>query len=224
MSRMPNLQSIEEIIRKECLPMRDCMLTITDSNGEAAFLYFKDSELIEANYAALWGKDALAQIVTWKVADRTLAPLPLGIKRSLWDQLEFLLDPSLVPTASGRLPKLPAFPTRKAAPASPFDRFKAVPNLLRMVYIDSDKETVIYEGGVDHNDTESTEWLIDFARRVKSVGETLGFGMCEKWTVDTERYQVVGLSHDLSFITLLRRKDLVQDDLETVVDAIIEAG
>jgi hypothetical protein len=149
MSRMPNLQSIEEIIRKECLPMRDCMLTITDSNGEAAFLYFKDSELIEANYAALWGKDALAQIVTWKVADRTLAPLPLGIKRSLWDQL---------------------------------------------------------------------------ARRVKSVGETLGFGMCEKWTVDTERYQVVGLSHDLSFITLLRRKDLVQDDLETVVDAIIEAG
>jgi hypothetical protein len=217
-------QSLEEIIRKECLPMRDCMLTVTDAHGEAAFLYFKEAELIEANYAALWGKDALAQIVTWRLADRTLAPLPLGIKRSLWDQLEYLLDPRLAPTASGRLPKLPPLSERSSAPASPFDRFKAVPNLLKMVYLDSDKETVIYEGGHDRSDTESTEWMIDFAKRVKEVGDTLGFGMCEKWTVDTERYQAVGLSHDASFITLIRRKDVVQDDLETAVNTIIEEG
>ena len=80
---MATPQSLEEIIRKECLPLRDCMLTITDAGGEAAFLYFKEGELIEANYAALWGKEALAQIVTWKLADGTVAPLPLGIKRSL---------------------------------------------------------------------------------------------------------------------------------------------
>jgi hypothetical protein len=133
---MASSQSIEDIIRQECLPLRDCMLTVTDANGEAAFLYFKEGELIEANYAALWGKDALAQIVTWKLADRTIAPLPLGIKRSLWDQLEYLLDPSLAPTASGKLPLLPAFPARKTAPASPFDRFKAVPNLQKMVYLE----------------------------------------------------------------------------------------
>ena len=47
----------------------------------------------------------------------------------------------------------------------------------------------------------------EFAARVKSVGDTLGFGNCEKWTVDTERYQVIGLSHDANFIALLRRKD-----------------
>ena len=81
--------ALEEIIRRDVCPQRDCMLTITDANGEAAFLYFKEGELIEANYAALWGKDALAQIVTWKLADRTVAPLPLGIKRSLWDRLEY---------------------------------------------------------------------------------------------------------------------------------------
>jgi hypothetical protein len=220
---MASPQTLEEIIRLECLPLRDCMLTVTDSNGEAAFLYFKEGELIEANYAALWGKDALAQIVTWKLSERTVAPLPLGIKRSLWDRIEYLLNPSLSPTASGRLPALPSFPIRKEQ-SSPFDRFKAVPNLLKMVYLDREKETIIYEGGKDKNDTEHTEWLIEFAARVKSVGDTLGFGHCEKWTVDTERYQVVGLSHDTNFIALLRRKDAVQDDLESAVETIIEGG
>ena len=221
---MASPQTLEEIIRKECIPLRDCMLTVTDANGEAAFLYFKEGELIEANYAALWGKDALAQIVTWKIADQTTAPLPLGIKRSLWDQLEYLLDPSLAPTASGRLPSLSAFPAKKATTAGPFDRFKAVPNLLKLIYIDHEKETVIYEGGHDSHDTEHTEWLVEFASRVKAVGDTLGFGVCDKWTVDTERYQVVGLVHDQCFITLLRRKDVVQDDLETAVNTIIEEG
>jgi hypothetical protein len=221
---MASSQSIEDIIRQECLPLRDCMLTVTDANGEAAFLYFKEGELIEANYAALWGKDALAQIVTWKLADRTIAPLPLGIKRSLWDQLEYLLDPSLAPTASGKLPLLPAFPARKAAPASPFDRFKAIPNLQKMVYLEGEKETPIFEGQPDKGETENTEWLLEFAARVKAVGDTLGFGTCEKWTVDTERYQLVALSHEENFIAMLRRKDAAQDDLETAVDAVIEGS
>jgi hypothetical protein len=220
---MAAAQSIEEIIRQECLPLRDCMLTITDAQGEAAFLYFKEGELIEANYAALWGKDALAQIVTWKLAERTIAPLPLGIKRSLWDRIEYLLNPSLSPSASGRLPVLPAFPTRKEGPSSPFDRFKAVPNLLKMVYLEKEKETVIYDGA-EKGETENTEWLIEFAARMKAVGDTLGFGNCEKWTIDTERYQVVGLSHDENFISLLRRKDAVQDDLETTVNTIIDGA
>src|SRR5271155_486788 len=131
---MATPQSLEEIIRKECLPLRDCMLTITDASGEAAFLYFKEGELIEANYAALWGKEALAQIVGWKLAERTIAPLPLGIKRSLWDKIEFLLNPGLVATSSGKLPKLPTFSTaHKIGPSSPFDRYKAISGLLKLV-------------------------------------------------------------------------------------------
>jgi hypothetical protein len=216
-------QSLEEIIRRECLPLRDCMLTVTDPAGEAAFLYFKEGELIEANYAALWGKDALAQIVTWKLDDRTIAPLPLGIKRSLWDRLEFLLNPGLTTSQSGRLPSIPEFRRGRSNPASPFDRYKAVPGLLKMVYLEPDKETVIFEGPPDKLGMEDTEWLIAFSARVKEVGETLGFGRCEKWTVDTERYQVLGLNHEDSFIALLRRKDAVQDDLETVVEAMEEA-
>jgi hypothetical protein len=222
---MANSQSLEEIIRLECLPLRDCMLTVTDANGEAAFLYFKEGELIEANYAALWGKDALVQIVTWKLAERTVAPLPLGIKRSLWDQLELLLNPSVAVTASGKLPIFNAISAQKQKPSSPFDRFKVISGLSKMVHIDQGKEAVIHEAAADKGETENTAWLIEFADRVKSVGDTLGFGHCERWTIDTERYQVVGLRHDeKSYIALLRRKDAVQEDLETSVNAVIEAS
>ena len=108
---MATPQSLEEIIRKECLPLRDCMLTITDSNGEAAFLYFKEGELIEANYAALWGKDALAQIVTWKLAERTVAPAPLiKLLHNHWDRSNAQSGRA---HGQRRTPILPAFNAQK---------------------------------------------------------------------------------------------------------------
>jgi hypothetical protein len=219
---MATSQSLEEIIRKECLPLRDCMLTITDANGEAAFLYFKEGELIEANYAALWGKDALAQIVSWKLADGTVAPLPLGIKRSLWDQIEFLLNPGMAATASGKLGARPAFNTQKSTPSSPFDRFKAITGLMKIIQLEKGTANVIFEAAPAEGGNENTAWLAEFSDRAKAVGDTLGFGICEKWTVDTERYQVVGLNHDESFIVLLRRKEDFQDDLDSAVNAVID--
>lgn len=217
-------QSLEEVIRKECLPLRDCMLTITDLQGEAAFLYFKEGELIEANYAALWGKEALAQIVTWTLADRTVAPLPLGIKRSLWDPLELLLNPGMA-TASGKIPARtgPTFNAQKITPASPFDRFKVIEGLTKIVQIEKGKQNVIYEATPTEGATpENTDWLIDFASRATSVGDTLGFGICEKWNIDTERYQVVGLNHDNGFIVMIRPKGAFQDELDTAVNAVLE--
>ena len=220
---MAKPRSLEEIIRKDCLPLRDCMLTITDASGEAAFLYFKEAELIEANYAALWGKEALAQIVGWTLADSTVAPLPLGIKRSLWDQIEFLLNPGLA-TASGKIPTRPGptFHAQRITPSSPFDRFKSIEGLLKMVQIERGKETVLFEADASVGTPENTDWLIEFASRAMSVGDTLGFGICEKWTVDTERYQVVGLNHDQSFIAVLRRRDASQDDLDTAVNTVLD--
>jgi hypothetical protein len=214
--------TLEEIIRKECLPLKDCMLTITDANGEAAFLYFKEGELIEANYAALWGKDALAQIITWKLAENTVAPLPLGIKRSLWDKLEFLLNPGMAASNSGKLPVLPTFNAQKTGPSSPYDRYKAIAGLLKLLYLQRGKTTVVYQDTANAAEGENTDWLLEFADRVKSVGDTLGFGSCEKWMIDTEKYQVVGLSHDEGYVALLRRKDAFQDDLEAAVNAVIE--
>jgi hypothetical protein len=217
---MAHEQTLEDIIRKECLPLRDCMLTITDSTGEAAFLYFKEGELIEANYAALWGKEALAQIIPWKLSDFAVAPLPLGIKRSLWDQVEALLNPGAPTTASGRVAVRPTFNAQKLAPSSPFERFRAIPGLLKMVQVEPKKSTVLYEA--ENEEPEQTEWLNEFTERARAVGDTLGFGACEKWTIDTERYQVVGLNHDESFVVLVRRKDASPDDLETAVNEVLD--
>ncbi len=217
---MPREQTLEDIIRKECLPLRDCMLTITDTNGEAAFLYFKEGELIEANYAALWGKEALAQINAWKLADFAVAPLPLGIKRSLWDQIEVLLNPGAPITASGRLAARPTFAAQMLGPSSPFERFRSIPGLLKMVQIEKGKTTVLYEAETE--EPENTDWISEFSDRSKAVGDTLGFGACEKWTIDTDRYQVVGLNHDDGFLILLRRKDASQEDLETAVNEILD--
>ncbi|HEX4140368.1 MAG TPA: hypothetical protein VHY09_08480 [Candidatus Methylacidiphilales bacterium] len=218
---MAREQTLEDIIRKECLPLRDCMLTITDTAGEAGFLYFKEGELIEANYAALWGKEALAQINAWKLADFAVAPLPLGIKRSLWDQIEVLLNPGAPVTASGRLATRPTFSNAQMlSPSSPFERFRSIPGLLKMIQIERSKTTVIYESETD--EPENTDWLGEFTERAKAVGDTLGFGACEKWTIDTDRYQVVGLNHDESFLILLRRKDASQEDLETIVNEVLD--
>jgi hypothetical protein len=158
------------------------------------------------------------------LADSTVASLPLGIKRSRWDQIEFLLNPGLAATASCKLGARtgPVFHAQKSTPSSPFDRFKAIAGLLKMVQIERGKENVLYEAPTTEGDAENTAWLADFAERAKSVGDTLGFGTCEKWTMDTERYQVVGLNHDGGFIVLLRRKDDFQDALDAAVNAVID--
>ncbi len=219
--------SLEHIIRKECAPVLDCMLTITDSAGEAAFLYFKEGELVEANYASLWGKDALAEILTWKITARAIASLPLGIKRSLWEPLEVLLHPDVKVSGSGRLSTAtsPIFKTRRLGGSGPLgnsgiDRFKNIPNLLKIVEIGRESETTLFEAGGETS--EDTEWLVEFAGRVRAVGDTLGFGICDKWTIETDRNQIVGLARDDKFIALVRRRDAMQEDLETAVSSLAE--
>jgi hypothetical protein len=225
---MPASLSLEQIIRKECVPVLDCMLTVTDATGEAAFLYFKEGELVEANFASLWGRDALSEILKWKITSRMIASLPLGIKRSLWEPLDALLHPDAEVTGSGRLATAtaPIFKTRRI-PTGPLtsaglERYKAIPNLLKIVEIGRESETVLFDGG-DKGVPEETEWLIEFASRVRAVGETLGFGACDKWTIETDKNQIVGFERDDKFIALVRRRDAMQEDLETAVNAVAEA-
>jgi hypothetical protein len=226
---MPASLSLEQIIRQECIPVLDCMLTITDDTGEAAFLYFKEGELVEANFASLWGRDALVEILKWKITSRMIASLPLGIKRSLWEPLEVLLHPADQASNSGRLatPTAPIFKTRRSSTgpliSAGLDRYKTIPNLLKIVEIGKDKETVLFQSPPEKGQPEPTEWLIEFAARVRSVGETLGFGSCDKWTIETDKSQIVGFSRDDKFIALLRLRDAMQEDLETAVNAVAEA-
>ena len=216
--------SLEEIIRKECVPVLDCMLTVTDATNEAAFLYFKEGELVEANFASLWGRDALTEILTWKIASRTIASLPLGIKRSLWEPLEQLLHPDAKSTSSGRLMTAtsPIFKTRRT-PSGPLgaaglDRYKNIPKLLKMVEVSREKESVLFEAPAEKGGPiEDTSWLVDFAGRVRSVGETLGFGNCDKWTIETDKNEIVGFARAGKYVALLRRRDAMSEDLETLM-------
>jgi hypothetical protein len=217
--------SLEQIIRSECMPSLDCMLTITDETGEAAFLYFKEGELVEANFASLWGRDALAEILKWRICARAIAPLPLGIKRSLWDPLEQLLHPDAPVTASGRVLVSPKFKTRHlSSPAAPgaLERYKNIPNLLKMVELDRSSETVLFDAAGDKGESEQTQWLVEFAGRVRAVGETLGFGACEKWTIETDKNQIVGFARDDKFLALVRHKDAMQEDLESAIATVTE--
>jgi hypothetical protein len=217
--------SLEQIIRSECMPSLDCMLTITDDTGEAAFLYFKEGELVEANFASLWGRDALAEILKWRICARAIAPLPLGIKRSLWEPLEQLLHPDAPITASGRVLVSPKFKTRNlSSPAAPgaLERYKNIPNLLKMVELDRSRETVLFDAAGDKGESEQTQWLVEFAGRVRAVGETLGFGACEKWTIETDKNQIVGFARDDKFLALVRHKDAMQEDLESAVATVTE--
>jgi hypothetical protein len=220
---MAMAMSLEQIIQHDCLPQKDCMLTLIDDTGEAAFLYFKESELVEANYATLWGRDALTEILKWQVLDHTVAPLPLGIKRSLWDPLEYLLNPNKVPSSSGRLPLPRAIQAKMVTTGSTLlDRYKDIPHLLKMVQLDTE-EISLYESPLEQGEPDNTEWLAEFANHVKAVGETLGFGRCDKWTLETDKHQFVGFSHDDKIIALVRRKDAMHEDLETAFATATEA-
>jgi hypothetical protein len=216
---MPAPLSLEKIIRNECMPVLDCMLTVTDNQGESAFLYFKEGELVEANYASLWGRDALTEILNWTLTSRAIASLPLGIKRSLWEPLELLLH-----RAGMTRNDATQYKTRRLSAATPaaLNRFKTIPKLLRMVEIGQDRETILFDVGGDKSTPEATEWLVEFAGRVRAVGETLGFGNCDRWTIETEKNQIVGFARESNYIAVVRAKDAMQEDLETTIDGMSE--
>jgi len=214
---------LDQIIQRDCLPLKDCMLTLIDNTGEAAFLYFKEGEMVEANYATLWGRDALTEILKWQVLDHTVAPLPLGIKRSLWDPLDSLLHPAKgPPSTSGRLPLPHAIEARISTGSTLLDRYKDIPHLLKMVQLDRE-EIPLYEAPAGSGEPEETAWLVEFANQARAVGETLGFGRCDRFTIETEKHQFVGFTYDEKFLALMRRKDAMQEDLETAYTAATEA-
>ena len=185
--------------------------------SEAGFLYFKGGELIEANFAALWGKEAVSHLIAWEIAEHTVTPLPLGIKRSLWDPLEMLLNPDIDPGAID--PVKPIFSANKSKePPSPWDEYKDLPGVTKIVHFTKDHGQVVYEaeGEVSH----PVEYLDGLLSRAASLGESLGMGKLERWTLNTDRYQVVGLRTPAGLIAILRKHDAGADDFEAAVASL----
>lgn len=187
------MTGLESIIRNECLPEGDCMLTVMDAAGEAGFLYFKDAELIEANYAALWGKEAVGELKNWEISEHTVAPLPLGIKRSLWDSLDILLAGANVVTDSVSSVSPRFNLDTPDADQEPYEALAGLPGVLQIINFKDGDYDIAYNAEPDN--IERTEWTKEFLVRAKGVGETLGMGRLHTWVVTTERYIVVGLLH-----------------------------
>jgi hypothetical protein len=211
---------LPDIIRNECLPQRDCMLTVQDAQGETGFLYFKDAELIEANCAALWGKEALAEIMKWQLAESTVAALPLGIKRSLWDPLDNLINPDLAGqqggASAGASPSFSAARVQASAP-TPYDQFKELPGVTKLVFIDKNKHQVVFEAPGEA--PQRTEWIMDFIVKCRAIGDTLGFGKLDQWSLTSDRYHMVGLKFENGMLAVLRKHETGLDDFEAACQA-----
>jgi hypothetical protein len=199
---------LQEVIKERCLPQKDCMLTVQDVNGETAFLYFKEAELIEANYATYWGKDALAEINQWELAEYTVGSLPLGIKRSLWDPIEILLQAQRTGGGPREVTqtRVSSFsPVLKGEEGVDYEDFKTLPGVTKLISFEKGKATTIFvkEGEVE----EQTPWLEDLLLRSKALGETLGFGKLDQWSVTTDRYYVVGFQYGGGILAVLRKHE-----------------
>lgn len=213
------MKSLREIIIEECIPQRDCMLTVQDAAGEVGFFYFKDGELIEANYSAHWGKEAVEQVLEWQLAEYNVGTLPLGIKRSVWDPIESVLRLSAATQQSS--PTKPEFHVAKIeAPPTPYDHFKEMEGVTKLFLIEGNKEKVLYEKETEAS--HPTGWMVEFYQRAKSVGDTLGFGKLQRWSLITDRYQVVGLTQDKEILGVLRKHDVGTDDFEAACEASFE--
>ncbi len=219
---------LADIVVHECVPQRDCMLTVTDSTGETAFLYFKDAELIEANYAASWGKDALAQILSWTLAEYYVTGLPLGIRRSLWDKIEQLLDAKTVAGNVAVGAPAPAFsiPTASgtggtstgitgALPAGQ-EVLQRLPGLTKLVQVSGAQATTAFEA--PNASYEPTDWLGEFFQRSRGLGETLGMGRLAYWTLTTDRYRMIATRDGNGMVAALCKNDgTAMDDVEAML-------
>jgi len=87
----------------ECVPRGNCLLSLLNDKGESGFLYFKDGNIIEANKGAVWGTEAVAQILTWTVTRHEVGDLPLGMKRAVWDDLKKLVTITLGEAVASQL-------------------------------------------------------------------------------------------------------------------------
>jgi hypothetical protein len=228
---------IQEIIYQECMPRRDCMLTVQDTTGEAGFLYFKDAELIEANCANRWGQDALGRVAEWQIAEYFVAPLPLGIKRSLWGSIEKLFSgeghevttsvpvnpgPDIEPEkvfAEG-IEQMEAEDEQEKKEVDPYASFREISGLLQLgLYKNTDYK--IIHNNYPEEPTSVPDWLPELLRRANSLGEMIGFGRVVELGIASDLVHVVGFSRKQGLLLIVRQHEASLDELETACRSLL---
>jgi hypothetical protein len=227
------MASLIQIIRDECMPYRNCMLTLTDRSGETGFIYFKDAQLIEANSGAEWGMDALRKICDWEVASHGLSELPYGIKRTLWEPVDKLFD-SLLGTGAGAslLAAVQALPegeekidivTEQVAPDDPMailcTQLSALPGFISLVR-DEGRGMRLLEGSpMPQGFTQ--EWLEQFDERLGQTGAGLGAGALENWLLELADSRLLRFRHSKNFLILRCDLTVLPDDFESGIHQIL---
>jgi len=192
-----------DLIQTQCVPQRNCLLTVTDITGESGFLYFRDAELIEANYATTWGRDAFDKIITWSIAQYALSDLPMGIKRAIWEPVDSILEEvlgtkagekvrsafqSLPDTYDGTEAGPPEETTQLDARRLAFLSIREQPNFLALFLIEEGRGRLLFS--VENRTLPPGEWLTSLFRRLGDIGQSLGGGRVRGSCIWTDLYMI----------------------------------
>ncbi|NJK92440.1 MAG: hypothetical protein HC904_11770 [Blastochloris sp.] len=226
-----------DIIRTECVPNRNCMLTVFDHYGESGFLYFKDAQLIEVNTGKLWGNHALGEVFKWRLSSYTLGELPIGIKRSLWDPLDKLIEQfagegaaaglmdllrDLPDGATGPIPTLRLHETSPLAPLA--ERIQAVPGFLAL--FQEEQGSLVKLAGRTPVAAMTPEWFDDFYAKTAVMSDSLGSGLLLEWFLDLEVCRLWkiqrGLYHLIVISDLESDADEFEETCRTLVAEVVQ--
>lgn len=192
-----------DLIQTQCVPQRNCLLTVTDSTGESGFLYFRDAELIEANFGTIWGRDAFDKIITWSIAHHSLSDLPMGIKRAIWEPVDAIIEEVLGTKAGEKVRSaFRALPdTYDGEEAGPMEQtgqldarrmafmsIREQPHFLALFLIEEAHGRLLFS--VENRTLPPAEWLASLFRRLGDIGQSLGGGRMRGSCIWTELYMI----------------------------------
>lgn len=215
-----------EIIKNECISQRHCMLTVYNEQGDSGFLYFKEAQLIEVNAGKLWGKDALATIVYWRLASHAISELPRGIKRTIWEPLDQIFaelvdadSANSIGEAIGQLQmgnldeSLPTSPAALRDPLAPLvQRLQDLPGFLA-VFKEAGEEMRPLSGSIP-SASLSPEWFVQFSTRIRDLGEGLGAGGVREWFLEVDDCRVWYVPVQETHVLIFSTTDGMVDDFE----------
>jgi hypothetical protein len=228
------MEDLIEIIRTECLPERNCMLTIFDEIGDSGFLYFKDAQLIEVNAGKLWGKPALELIFSKSVASYTLGEVPLGIKRTLWEPLDKMINEvagegagaalieavKQLPSEGRRLSSAARIPLELSDIMTPLVQQLTKVDGLTGVLRETNTQIKMAAGSFP-SPAFSEDWFWQLSTKIQSLGDSLGAGNMDEWNVELEECRIWRLKTKKSSIILFYSKAVDPEAFEEEARAVI---
>ncbi|MDX6766772.1 MAG: hypothetical protein SFU85_08270 [Candidatus Methylacidiphilales bacterium] len=216
-----------EIIKTECLPRRNCMLSVFEDAGESGFLYFKDAQLIEVNSGKLWANDALKLMLGWQLSSYTLGELPRGIKRTIWEPLDRVIEDLVGAEAAHGLkdaigdfatggPSSGPMPVLPLAMQDPFlwfvDKLETLSGFI--CAMKDDGENIIPLIGKVPDQVLSPDWFRQFSEKVAVLGQSLGAGEAEEWYLETELCRVWRFHIHERYIIVFASLEVLPDEFE----------